>query len=59
MNLWNWLPALNPRNSFEDVVRQLIEGLRNGTIVLDKVKQPQTDHRAVLPQEAVSGVSAD
>jgi len=36
MKLLRLFPAIKPRHSFESVVRELIDGLRNGSIVLDK-----------------------
>jgi hypothetical protein len=36
MNIQRWFPSLRPRRSFQSVVEQLIAGLRDGTIILDK-----------------------
>jgi hypothetical protein len=36
MKLFRLFPALRPPRSFESVVRELIEGLRDGSIVLEK-----------------------
>ena len=35
MNPFRWFPALAPRHSLETVVRELIQGLRDGSITLD------------------------
>jgi hypothetical protein len=34
MNLQRLLPSFKPRRTFESVVRELIQGLRDGSIVL-------------------------
>jgi hypothetical protein len=36
MTLWRWIPVLRPRHSVHAVLRELIEGLENGSIVLEK-----------------------
>lgn len=36
MKWYRLFPAIKPRHSFESVVQELIEGLRDGSIVLDK-----------------------
>jgi hypothetical protein len=36
MTLWRRFPTLRPRHSVHAVLRQLIEGLENGSIVLEK-----------------------
>lgn len=38
MNLARLFPVLKPRRSFESVLRELINGLRDGTIILDGPK---------------------
>src|SRR5947209_4948417 len=53
MNLCNWLPTAKPRHSMQDVVRELIKGLRNGAIELDNTAPPQGDGRATQSQEPV------
>ncbi len=40
MNPYRWFPALTPRHSLESVVRELIQGLRDGSITLDRAKPP-------------------
>ncbi len=42
MNLFRWFPALTPRRSFESVLRELIDGLRDGSIVLDRAEVPDS-----------------
>ncbi len=39
MKLWQWFTALKPRRTFEAVVRELVAGLRDGSIVLVKSEQ--------------------
>lgn len=36
MNIWNWLPSLRPRHSLQSVLLELIKGLKDGSIVLEK-----------------------
>jgi hypothetical protein len=40
MNLWRLLPAFKPRHTFASVVQELVQGLRDGRIVLEK-KTPE------------------
>jgi hypothetical protein len=40
MNLSRLFPAIKPRRSFESVVRELIDRLRDGSIVLDNPLPP-------------------
>jgi hypothetical protein len=36
MSIWEWVPAIKPRNSVQTVLRELIDGLKTGSIVLEK-----------------------
>jgi hypothetical protein len=59
MRLWNWLPTLRTPHSYQDVVQELISGLRNGSIVLAKEsKEQQVDPTATNNTRAAAVITA-
>jgi hypothetical protein len=64
MTSWRWFPALRPRHSVHAVLRELIAGLENGSIVLEKDSPPHATLPAALPpqgtdkREATNGTPA-